>query len=130
MPHKRPFVSALALTSLHYLSLVGIATSVVLLSMRQDALAAWLVAGAVAAAGITWLTALLKRRSARCPLCKGTPFLNSGALTHRKASRVFPFNHGTTAVIAGLFTQRFSCMYCGTRYDLLKQPSNRRDRAD
>jgi len=84
-----------------------------------------LVAGAIVGAGLSWVLCFLKRRSARCPLCKGTPFLDTGALTHRKASRLFPLNHGTSAVLSTLFTQRFRCMYCGTRYDLLKRHSSR-----
>ena len=65
------------------------------------------------------------RRSARCPLCKGTPYLNTGALTHRNATRLFPLNHGTSALLSSLITQRFRCMYCGTRFDLLKRRSSR-----
>jgi len=125
VPHKRAFITTLILAALHYLSLVALAAAIVLFILREDGLAARMVAGAIGCAGISWVLCYLKRRSARCPLCKGTPFLNTGALTHRKATRLFPLNHGSSAVLSSLFTQRFRCMYCGTRFDLLKRHSNR-----
>ena len=120
LPHRRPFISALFFASLHYLSLVAVAAGLVLFLVRGDTFAAFFLAGAVGASGLTWLIAFLKRRAARCPLCKGTPLLDTGALTHRKAVRLLPLNYGTTAILSGLFTQRFRCMYCASRYDLLK----------
>lgn len=125
VPYKRAFIIALFLAALHYLSLVALTAAIVLFVLREDGLAARMVAGAIGCAGFSWVLCFLKRRTARCPLCKGTPFLDTGALTHRKATRLFPLNHGTSAVLSSLFTQRFRCMYCGTRYDLLKRHSNR-----
>ena len=78
---------------------------------------------ALAASLATWLISYLRRRSARCPLCKGSPLLESGAVKHAKAYRLRPFNHGATAVLGILFLNRFRCMYCGTPYDLLKRSS-------
>jgi hypothetical protein len=69
---------------------------------------------------LTFIIAFIKRRSARCPLCKGTPLLNTGAQTHQNAEMFSPFNHGYTAVLSILLTQKVCCMYCGTKYDLLK----------
>ena len=120
VPAKGPFFSALFCTYLHYLSLVAVAASIFLVVARPDMFSSLVLATSVVFCGLTWLVALLKRRGLRCPLCKGTPFLASGALTHSKATRLFPFNHATTAVLSCLFTHRFRCMYCGTRYDLLR----------
>lgn len=72
---------------------------------------------------LTLIISFFKRRAARCPLCRGTPLLNSGALAHKKSFCMPPFNHGYTAVLSIVFTQKMSCMYCGTKYDLLKASS-------
>ena len=69
----------------------------------------------------TLLISFFKRRNAHCPLCRGTPLVNSGALAHKKSYCLKPFNHGHTAILSIVFTQKFSCMYCGTKYDLLKK---------
>lgn len=124
VPYRRPIVSALLFCYLHYLSLVVVAAALVLVVARQDPLSAQVLAAAVLFTGLTWFIAFFKRRGARCPLCKGTPFLDSGALVSPKAARVFPLNFGQTAILSSLFSQRFRCMYCGTRYDLLKTPSS------
>jgi len=78
---------------------------------------------------VTFIIAYIKRRAAKCPLCKGTPLLNTGAQPHHNAISVMPFNHGYTAVLSIVFTQKICCMYCGTKYDLLKTSGkkNRRD---
>jgi hypothetical protein len=125
VPYRRPLFAALLLTYLHYLSLVALAAALWLVIVRQDSLSSRILIGTATAAGFTWLVAYLKRRGARCPLCKGTPFLNSGALVSPKAVRLFPLSHGQTAVLSCLFTHRFRCMYCGTRFDLLKTPSSK-----
>lgn len=126
IPHKRSFAIALFLSAFHYLSLVALLAGGMLFLLRQDQLAAVVLAAAAGLCALTWVLAFLKRRSARCPLCKGTPYLNTGALVHRKATRIFPLNHGTSAIISSLFTLRFRCMFCGTRFDLLKAPSRHR----
>jgi len=69
---------------------------------------------------ITWLLACAKRRSALCPLCKGTPLINSGAHPHVRARQLSILNHGISAALSIMFTHKFRCMYCGTDFDLLK----------
>ena len=91
----------------------------------RDSMVAPLIVAIVLCA-VTWFVAFLRRRSVRCPLCKGTPLLDSRASRHVKARRLPPFNHGTTAVLGVIFTQRFRCMYCGTPYDMLKPRSPQR----
>ncbi|MBG7607085.1 MAG: hypothetical protein IZT59_03510 [Verrucomicrobia bacterium] len=73
---------------------------------------------------VTWLISFFKRRHTHCPLCKGTPLINSGALAHQKATKTFPFNHGVSATISIIATHKSRCMYCGTLFDMLKIPSH------
>jgi hypothetical protein len=130
LPSSRPFNVAAFFSSIHYLTLVATLTGVVILflnrSSGQSDMAVKVVVGGLALSLITWLIAFFKRRAASCPLCKGTPLLNSGALPHSRATRIFPLNHGVSAVISIMFTQKFRCMYCGTDFDLLKTSSHRR----
>ncbi|WP_367872100.1 hypothetical protein [Luteolibacter sp. Populi] len=123
---KRPYNVAVLITLLHYLCVVALITSMVIvfLNPKQDSMQP-LVISAVGS-GVTWLIAYLKRRSARCPLCKGSPLVDTGASKHAKAYRLKPLNYGSTAVVGILFLHRFRCMYCGTPYDLLKKPSHLR----
>ena len=50
--------------------------------------------------------------------------MNTGALAHQKAVRIFPLSHGTTATLFIIAIQKFRCMYCGTQFDILKTPSH------
>ena len=130
---KRPFHRAIFFTLVHYLSGIAFVTCGVILFLHSTPMtvAKPLVASAVTFA-VTWLISFLRRRSARCPLCKGSPLLDSGAAKHAKAYRLRPFNHGTTAVLGILFLNRFRCMYCGTPYDLQKLSAveRRRERSN
>lgn len=126
LPHSRPYLFAVFVTLLHYLSLVALVTLIVLFVIRpRDSLVTPVIAS-LGACGVTWFAGFLRRRSVRCPLCKGTPLLDSRAARHVKARRFPPFNYGTTAVLGIIFFQRFRCMYCGTPYDLLKEKSTQR----
>jgi len=119
---KRPFRRAVFFTLVHYLCIIAFFTCGVLLFVHPDPMTMVkpLIAAGIALA-VTWLTAFLRRRSARCPLCKGSSLLDTGAAKHVKAYRLRPFNHGTTAILGILFLNRFRCMYCGTPYDLQKR---------
>jgi len=121
---KRPFNRAIFFTLVHYLCGIAVLTCGVILFVHPAPMTMVkpLVASVIAFA-VTWLISFLRRRSARCPLCKGSPLLDSGAAKHAKAYRLRPFNHGTTAVLGILFLNRFRCMYCGTPYDLQKPSS-------
>ncbi len=126
--NKQPFTTAVFFTLLHYLCLISLVTCLVLLiaGSTKQAMVLPLVASLIASL-VTWLIAFVRRRSARCPLCKGSPLIESGAVKHTKAYRLRPLNHGTTAVFGILFLNRFRCMYCGTPYDLLKRSSTARN---
>lgn len=95
-----------------------------------DAVAAYLACSGLGFSAVTWLIALLKRRAAKCPLCKGTPLINCGALAHSRAKRIYPFNHGVSAVISVIFTRKFRCMYCGSDFALIKTRSRLRKLQD
>ncbi len=122
MPYKRPFVSAIVLTVLFYLSLIGLISTVFVFFARQDTTTAFMMIGFGVATVVLWILSFLKRRDARCPLCKGTPLLDSAAHRHIHARRIFPLNYGTTAVLGSIFRQKYTCQYCGTPFDLLKVP--------
>ncbi|WP_338286771.1 hypothetical protein [Luteolibacter sp. LG18] len=115
-----PFVSAMFWAAMHYLCVVAWITSAVMFAIRRDQLTSELLIGSMVLSVLSWIWAFFKRRAARCPLCKGTPLLNSGALPHGRAVRLAPLNHGVSATLSLLFTQEFRCMYCGNLYDLLK----------
>lgn len=123
LPSAGPFRVAVFLFALHYLGLVATLTALVAFVREPSQLASHILLGGMAFSAITWFVAYFKRRSTYCPLCKGTPLVNSGAHTHVRAKRIFPFNHGITATLSILISQKFRCMYCGSDYDLLKPPT-------
>ncbi len=125
--HKRPFTVAVFFALLHYLCLIGTATCVVIVILNPASASVPPLVVAVVASLVTWLISFFRRRSARCPLCKGSPLLDSGAVKHAKAYRLPPLGHATTAVFGILLLSRFRCMYCGTPYDLLKRSSSARN---
>lgn len=121
--NKKPFTVAVFFTLLHYLCVIALATCVLIFILNPTPASVPPLIVAIIASLVTWLVSYIRRRSARCPLCKGSPLLESGAVKHAKAHRVLFLNHGATAVLGILFLNRFRCMYCGTPYDLLKRAS-------
>lgn len=128
LPSRAPFDIAVFFSKLHYLGLIIIATSICLFVQEQSQLTVGMILAGAGFSIITWIIAFFKRRNARCPLCKGSPLINSGARAHSKARRIYPFNHGVSATLSIIATQKFCCMYCGSDFDLLKIPSHLRDR--
>jgi uncharacterized membrane protein (DUF485 family) len=127
LPHKRAFISASVLALIQYLALVAAITLCFILTRVEGR---YVTAGFIAAivvVALSWFIGYFHRRSAKCPLCKGTPLLDSAAAKHTKALRVPPLNYGTTAQISLLMSHRFRCMYCGTGFDLLRKPTSFRD---
>jgi hypothetical protein len=125
---KRPYQLAVFFMLVHYLCIVALVTCVVIFVLNPGQVSVPPLIGSIVATLFTWLVAFVKRRSVRCPLCKGSPLLDGGAVKHVKAYRLPPLNYGNTAVMGILFLSRFRCMYCGTPYDLLKKPSSQRFR--
>ena len=124
VPHARPFKVAVFFSALHFMGLIATLTAMASAVIDPNPLAPKVVIVGLVFSGITWLIAYFKRRSTHCPLCKGTPLINSGALPHARAKRIVPFNHGVSAILSILACHRFRCMYCGSDYDLLKPKSN------
>lgn len=120
VPSARPFRVAVFFTSLYLLSLIASVTALVGFLLQPSQLASRLLVAGIVFSAFTWLIAYFIRREVHCPLCKGTPLVNSGALPHTRARRIGPFNHGMSAVLSIMATQKFRCMYCGSEYDLLK----------
>lgn len=120
LPSAKPFRVAVFFTSIHYLGLITSVTALVCFFLEPSQAASRILVGGIAFSALTWLIAFFKRRATFCPLCKGTPLLQTGARTHVRARRVFPLNHGTTATLSIICCQKFRCMYCGSDYDLLK----------
>jgi hypothetical protein len=111
---------AVFFASLHFLGLIAAATALVSVLAHPSQLGMRILLASLGFSGVSWLMSYFKRRGVHCPLCKGTPLVNSGALPHVRASRIPPFNHGISAVLTILASQKFRCMYCGSDYDLLK----------
>ena len=126
LPSRKSYDQAVFLSILQYFGMFTAGTALVCFIIQPSHLATRLIIGGTSFAAFTWFIGLFKRRSTFCPLCKGTPLINTGARTHSRAFRLHPFNHGVTATLSILATQRFRCMYCGSDYDLLKVPSHRR----
>lgn len=125
--HRRCYVRTVALSTAHYLGIIACLTSLTIFFVNPSPLATRVFALSVAFTGVSWLIAFFNRRHTYCPLCKGTPLINSGALTHRRAVRWYPLNQGVTATLSIIATQKFRCMYCGTLFDLLKIPSHKQN---
>lgn len=121
LPSAHHFRFAVTLCAIHYLCLITMLTTAVMLILYPDQRASRLLIATTAATIASWFLALLKRRSTMCPLCKGTPLVESGARLHERAQRLPPLTHGTSTILSILFLLRFRCMYCGTDYDLLKE---------
>lgn len=130
LPSGKPFTVAVFFTVLHYLGILTTLTGFVVAILHPSELAVRVIVGGIIFSAFSWLLAFFKRRSAHCPLCKGTPLINSGALVHSRATRLYPFNHGVSAILSIIATHTFRCMYCGSDFDLLKTPSHLRDSSE
>ncbi len=120
VPYRTPFVSAGFFALLHYWGAFSILVVLPLFLVNTTPLAKKALIGSVVFYLASGLVSFLKRRHVLCPLCKGTPLLSTRAHVHPKAFRIFPLDHGTTATLALIFTQTFRCMFCGSRFDMLK----------
>lgn len=129
VPYRMPFWIAVFYSLLHFLALAALVTALVWFLMKPTTDRCYLVIYSIAGCILTWLVAFFNRRKAVCPLCRGTPYLNSGAHPHVNAKRWWPINHGLTAICTTALSGRFQCMYCGNPYCLRKTPSRLRKKA-
>ena len=132
VPYRRAYYVATFWTILHLFCVFCTLASIAMFFLHHKSANVGnfrriIIVGAISSI-VTLIIAFSKRRSARCPLCIGTPLLNSGALAHKRSFALGPLNEGFTAVLSIACTQKFRCMYCGTRYDLLKVSRSRRNR--
>ena len=123
VPYRRCYVTSVSLCVASYICMMGALAAFTFIIPYPGIAPGTTLGVLVLLSGIFWLLSLFKRREATCPLCKGTPLLDSKARTHQKAVRFLPLNYGTTNVIRIIFRQQFRCHFCGTPYDLLKTVS-------
>lgn len=134
VPYRRAFYAATFWTIMHLFCVFSTLATIVMFflyhkSANFGSFRKVIIAGAISSI-VTMIIAYAKRRAARCPLCIGTPLLNTGALAHKRSFALKPLNEGYTAVLSIACTQKFRCMYCGTRYDLLKVGRSQRNHQD
>lgn len=120
VPYRSPFITAGLFGLVHYWSAFALLLAIPAFLVEQTLLARNLLIASAVFYIFSSLVSFLNRRKVLCPLCKGTPLLSTRAHVHPKAFRIFPLDHGTTATLALIFTQTFRCMFCGSRFDLLK----------
>ena len=104
LPSSRPFNVAVFFSALQYMGMITTLTAFILFFYEPSQLATQVIIGSMVFSAVMWLIAFFKRRSACCPLCKGTPLINSGALAHSRATRIFPFSHGVSATLSIMAT--------------------------
>lgn len=126
VPYRGPFVLAGILGLINFCGAVAILTTLVLYLTAPSQTGMKMLVGTVVFFFIASIASFLKRRNVLCPLCKGTPLVNSRARAHPKAFRVFPLDYGTSSMLSLLFTQTFRCLYCGAKFDLLKPRPERK----
>lgn len=126
VPDRQPYIRAVFFSAIHYMGILATATTLALFIMEPSHLATRVMVVCLGFTAVSWLIAYFKRRTTHCPLCKGTPLLDAGAIPHKNAVRYFPLNYGVSATLSIIAAQKFRCMYCGTGFDILKPPSHKR----
>lgn len=125
VPHRAAFYHAAFWTVIHLFCVLSAITTLIIFFIHHKQISFHQYKKTmlffVGMSLLTLIISFYKRRLARCPLCLGTPLMNTGALAHKRSFALRPLNHGFTAVLSIACTQKFRCMYCGTGYDLLKQ---------
>ena len=131
VPHKGAFLVAVWWMCLFWIGLLATLTALIVLLVQEPTkFKAIVFIVCMGSTALVWLIGFFKRLNARCPLCKGTPYLQTGAHVHEKATRIFPFNYSTSNLIRTVFAQRMRCHYCGTPYDYLKPVKKRRSQEE
>ena len=120
VPFPKKFLKAAIFSTVFLLSIVALLTSIIIFAYSPKQTSAMLVVGLIFFTLFVWVISLFIRRSASCPLCHGTPYFNSGAHKHEKATKLPLLNHAISNIIRTIFNQTFRCMYCGQPFDLLK----------
>lgn len=120
LPHKHHFHISLYWAVALYTIVASTLAAAIGFTRSDNQNNAYLLIGLVFVGILVWALGYLTRKKATCPLCKGTPFLDSQASKHVKAVRILPFNYGTTNMLKAIVARRFRCHFCGTPFDMLK----------
>ncbi|MEM9079194.1 MAG: hypothetical protein AAGC74_00700 [Verrucomicrobiota bacterium] len=121
IPRKASFYLAMRWAAATYLSFICCFAALGAFVIRPSTLAAYLLIALAFISLITWSISLVVRKRAACPLCKGTPFRDTGSASHERALRFYPLNYGTSNLLRALIARRFRCHFCGTPFDFLKE---------
>ncbi len=124
VPFPKPFWKAAIFSFFFLLTVIALIASIIVFAIDQTQKSAFLVVGVLFFTLFVWIVSLFIRRSASCPLCHGTPYFNSGAHKHEKATKLPLLNHAISNVVRTIVNQTFRCMYCGQPFDLLKPVTN------
>ena len=124
VPFPRPYIRAATIGALFFLSVISLITVSVAFVILQTPESAYLVVATLVVTIIMWVISIFARRAARCPLCQGTPYFDSGAHKHVKATKIPLFTYATSNIVKTIFCQTLRCMYCGQTYDFLKPVAN------
>ena len=127
LPFPQHFMASLRLSAVTFLFFICTLTSGACLYFVPTPENSYILIALLLATIVSWIIGFFARKRATCPLCKGTPFLDSKARVHQKAIRFFPLNYGTTNLIRATFTRRFRCHFCGSPFDILKIIANGAD---
>jgi len=124
LPHKYYYQLSIFWMVILYLIFFCIIAAGVGFALDSRSNNAYLLIGLVFSAVPVWIIGYVVRKKATCPLCKGTPMLDSQASKHVKAFRIPPLNYGNTNIVRALITRRFRCHFCGSPFDMLKTNVN------
>lgn len=117
---KFPFYKAIAWTVFFYLGLICCLTSLAAIYFAHSQMSKALFIGSIVTTAFFWIGGLLARKSAMCSLCRSTPYKDTGAVPHVRATKLPILNYGHSNIIRSLCTNKFRCQHCGELYDLLK----------
>lgn len=124
VPFPRPFYKAAVFSFFFLLSVVALIASIITFAILLTQESAFLIVGMSFFTLFVWVVSLFVRRSASCPLCHGTPYFNSKAHKHEKATKLPLLNYAISNIIRTIVNQTFRCMYCGQPFDLIKPVTN------
>jgi len=120
VPFRYPFTRAVIVSAIFLLSAIALMTSILGFALLPTQKSGYFVLATFLTTIAIWIISILIRRSARCPLCKGTPYFSSGAHKHEKATKLPLLGYGMSNVFRSITNQTFRCMYCGQPFDMMK----------
>lgn len=125
--YRRPFFYAVVWSALFYLFFLATLVCFVSYLTRPHMFACVMTVSCLGVTLVFYLISLISRRHARCPLCRGTSLLDTGANTHPRCMRLPLLNASHSAIVGIIFTQQYRCIFCGSKFDLLKSSIHDKD---